>query len=771
MRNVLIMLAVAGLLNAGDVASAVLMGRVSDPSGAVVPGAALKLISRNGGGVVQTSTDHNGRFRIGSVPSGDYDVAAQSPGFAPFARMALALRAGQTVDLDVVLQIAALSDQVTVTAKAPAGENMLETTPRNSREILEIREARESSAKDVGEALASLDGVWKIRKGGIANDVVLRGFQQGNINVLIDGQRVFGACPNHMDPAAYHVDFAEIETVEVVKGPFDVRDQGSLGGVVNIVNKKPVAGFHFTPNFSAGSFNFYNPSLSASLSKGKFYGFAGYSYRRSGPYETGAGLAMTSYAKYTTTGANNAAFDIHTGWARMGLELTKNQSVEFAYTHQDGGLTLYPALLMDSPYDIADRGTLNWSLRELTGLVKSIHAQAYFSQVRHWMTDQLRTSGVGTPLGYGMASLAGSRALGGRIEAELPNAIAGVEVYDRGWNLVNWMRSGAAYGVQPAIPEVRTVAGGAYAQYHRSIRRLDIVFGARLDAASSEALSRSLSTDLYYAYHGTRSTSATDVNPSGNVRLTYPLPKGIELFAGFGSSVRLPDPVERYYAQKKMGSDWVGNPALDPTRNNEVDLGLNWRNRHVSLRPTVFFSRLSNFVAIVPDPKLHTVMGIMNSTARSYEGLDAQIWGGELAYSIGFSRSLLLSGGLSYVRGMQFSKPGVAGGNIAEMPPLRTRASLRYGRSWYFLEVNGLASARQDQIDQRLLEQPTAGYVLAGARGGIHYRVWNIAAGVDNLANRLYYEHLSFQRDPYRTGIRVPEPGRTFYVNLSLAIE
>jgi hypothetical protein len=28
---------------------------------------------------------------------------------------------------------------------------------------------------------------------------------------------------------------------------------------------------------------------------------------------------------------------------------------------------------------------------------------------------------------------------------------------------------------------------------------------------------------------------------------------------------------------------------------------------------------------------------------------------------------------------------------------------------------------------------------------------------------------VSFQRDPYRTGVRIPEPGRTVYVNVSFA--
>jgi iron complex outermembrane receptor protein len=672
-----------------------------------------------------------------------------------------------------VLQIPSLSEQVSVTAKAPAGEGALETSSRNSHEVLEIREVRESSAKDAGEALANLDGVWKIRRGGIANDVVLRGFQQGNVSVLIDGQRIYGACPNHMDPSAYHVDFAEIASIEVTKGPFNVRDQGSLGGSVNIVQKKPLAGFHVTPNLGAGSFGFYNPSLVASVSRGRFYGLAGYSFRRSEPYVDGSGLRITSYANYTTAVGGRPGFDINTGWGRFGAELTHNQNLELSYTRQSGGLTLYPGLQMDSPYDNADRINANWSLKELTGVVKQVRAQAYFSRVGHWMTDELRTGAAGTSLGYSMAALAGSKVTGARLEAELADTIFGLEAYNRGWDVVNTMRMNMVYTAQPALPGVRVVAGGAYAQHRRNIGGLSVTLGGRLDAAASEAQSRTLNPDIYWAYHNTRSTSASDVNPSGFLRLTYLLPGGIVLFGGGGTSVRLPDPEERYYELKRATSDWLGNPNLEPTRNNEADLGLNLRSRRFSLRPTLFYSRLSNFVALTLQPKINPVMSVMNSSARSYEGVEAQIYGGEVSYSVEFTRALLLTGGVSYTRGKQFAKPeaGLPGGNIAEMPPLKSRAALRYGSSRFFAEIDGLASARQDKVDSRLREQPNAGYALLGLKAGIHHKQWNFSGGVDNLANRFYYEFLSYQRDPFRTGVCIPEPGRTFYLNVSMTFE
>lgn len=42
-----------------------------------------------------------------------------------------------------------------------------------------------------------------------------------------------------------------------------------------------------------------------------------------------------------------------------------------------------------------------------------------------------------------------------------------------------------------------------------------------------------------------------------------------------------------------------------------------------------------------------------------------------------------------------------------------------------------------------------------------------VPVGVANLFDRLYTEHLSYQRDPFRSGVRVAEPGRAVFLNMS----
>ncbi|MFN0170179.1 MAG: hypothetical protein ACKV22_27480 [Bryobacteraceae bacterium] len=52
---------------------------------------------------------------------------------------------------------------------------------------------------------------------------------------------------------------------------------------------------------------------------------------------------------------------------------------------------------------------------------------------------------------------------------------------------------------------------------------------------------------------------------------------------------------------------------------------------------------------------------------------------------------------------------------------------------------------------------------------GVHLQQITVTAGVDNVFNRFYLAHLSFQRDPFCNGQRVPEPGRNLFLNIGYA--
>ena len=55
------------------------------------------------------------------------------------------------------------------------------------------------------------------------------------------------------------------------------------------------------------------------------------------------------------------------------------------------------------------------------------------------------------------------------------------------------------------------------------------------------------------------------------MRLSYSSPLGFDISAGVGHTSRVPEPQERFIGLRRMGSDWVGNPALSPSRNTGVE--------------------------------------------------------------------------------------------------------------------------------------------------------------------------------------------------------
>jgi len=634
------------------------------------------------------------------------------------------------------------------------------------KDSLEVREIRESSAKDVGEALTKLEGIWKIRKGGIANDVVLRGFSRDNINVLIDGDRVYAACPNRMDPPAFHVDFSQVEKIEVIKGPFDVRHQGSMAGLVNIITKKPEEGFRIKLNASAGSFNFINLSPVVSYADDKLGILVGYSYRYSKPYKDGDGRRITEYANYRPEFRNKKAFEINTYWTKLGFKPIENHSVEFSYTRQDARDVLYPYLRMDAIRDKMDRFNMNYQIDRISDTLKSLKFHLYYTKVDHLMDSRFRT-------GMYMRTDAESKAYGGRLEANLGDLTLGFEAYKRNWDAVT--RQDAlppARRIQSSIPDVDTESFGLYGEYKKNLSdRLRLVAGLRLDTTKTKADSSKANTNLYYDYKDTRSTSKTDTYPSGNVQLFYELQKGTELFVGLGHSVRVPDAQERYFALIRPMRDWVGNPKLKPSKNTELDLGIKRSTDKALIKATAFYSYVQDYITVHNQGIIRNTSGTSNSQARSYENVDAQFFGGEVDLRLSLTQEFFLFGGMSYVQARKETKPGspknINSSRVAEIPPLKTRLALRYDKGMYFGEVETILSATQNRVDTDLREEKTSGYGVVNIKVGGNFKGFTINAGIDNVFDKKYYEYLSYQRDPFATGVKVPEPGRTFYINVS----
>jgi len=93
-------------------------GRVTDPSGAVIPGASLTLTNVNTSGVRNVVTTEPGTYTFPSIPPGVYRLRTELPGFKTAVSEPFEVQVQQVVRLDVVLQLGQVSDTVEVAATA-----------------------------------------------------------------------------------------------------------------------------------------------------------------------------------------------------------------------------------------------------------------------------------------------------------------------------------------------------------------------------------------------------------------------------------------------------------------------------------------------------------------------------------------------------------------------------------------------------------------------------------------------------------------------------
>src|SRR5688572_17605119 len=104
---------------AAQVGGGALVGRVVDQAGGAVPGAAVTVTAAGTRFSRTTHTGRDGSFTVQGLAPGAYLVRVELSGFRSLARDGIRVATGETIRLDLQLEVGSLSDAVTVTADAP----------------------------------------------------------------------------------------------------------------------------------------------------------------------------------------------------------------------------------------------------------------------------------------------------------------------------------------------------------------------------------------------------------------------------------------------------------------------------------------------------------------------------------------------------------------------------------------------------------------------------------------------------------------------------
>jgi hypothetical protein len=102
-------------LYAQAITTASIIGRISDPSGAAIPGATVTILNLERNQRQETSTSSNGVYRFLSLSVGPYELSILATGFAP-KTVPLVLSVGEARDVSISLSVAGIAAEVDVSS-------------------------------------------------------------------------------------------------------------------------------------------------------------------------------------------------------------------------------------------------------------------------------------------------------------------------------------------------------------------------------------------------------------------------------------------------------------------------------------------------------------------------------------------------------------------------------------------------------------------------------------------------------------------------------
>jgi hypothetical protein len=295
--------------------SAALSGRVTDQTGAGVPGATVTAKDTDLGVSRVTVTDAAGRYELPSLPLGRYEVDATKEGFAGAIREGIVLVVGQDAAADLSLKVGNVSEQVRVVEDAP----VVNTTTQDISGLVGEREVKELplNGRSYDLLLTINPGVvnftWE-KTGGIGvsnsstgNNFAVSGNRPQQNLFLLNGVEFTGAAENNMQPGGASQNLIGVEAVRefnVLRDSYGAEYGKRPGAQVIIVTQSGSNQWHGSvyeflrnnvldaPNYfdqgSAPPFrrNQYGAALGGPIKKDKTFFFANYEGLRQHLHQT-----------------------------------------------------------------------------------------------------------------------------------------------------------------------------------------------------------------------------------------------------------------------------------------------------------------------------------------------------------------------------------------------------------------------------------------------------------------------------------------------------
>lgn len=548
-----------------------------------------------------------------------------------------------------------------------------------------------------------------IRRGATAaSDVYVDGFKKGDVVVTVDGERFTTACPNRMDTRVGQVNLLDIEMVDLDRRGGGL--QAGLGGGVAFTRRRPGAEPAIR-GLVSGGFGAVEEVDAAVSAEARFTRISA-RYRRLEAWEDADGGTFTSRYGY----ADAPGSDIME--IQLAHAFTGGDALAGFETSRD---VLFPYLLMDERENEHFSAAVGWRGHRL-----------YVNYTDHVMDNGLRTSLAMTDM-----------------RTDATNLMAGVtadryEVYVRRWDAENRIIPVANPMMQVSnrmLPETWRYGATVRHEFGDSTSvRLALRLGLVHSRVGDEA-----QASRYETLYQDADLQTWSIPFGATLGHSVTLAPGWDLGLQAEASSSAPGLEQLYISVDRPGTNptWLGNPDLADPRRATVRAAL----QHEHWQAEIFATRVWDYV--------YPVRRMVNEQGfQTFAGIDAWLAGAHLGY-----RWRHVAATASWNWGEQVD----SGAALAEIQPLSFTVTAQtpavgswVGRARYEHAM------KQSRVDASLGEFATEAWnrVDLGIEGALAH--WTVMLSVDNLLDETYAQHLSYLRNPFRAGVQVLEPGRSF---------
>src|ERR1700736_6718314 len=232
------------VISLAQVDRAVLEGAVTDPAGAVVVGASVKIQAGDTGLSEEQRTNSNGYYRFPGLAVGRYNVTVTAAGFTPRVIEEVTLLVGQTRTLNTRLEIGTIAERIEVKSEAdPADRSSAEaSTVIDTSQIANLpNNGRDWASFTLLAPFAQDDG------GGDQRTIRFAGRARDDNNFQIDGVDA-GGIQEQAQKSQTRLQISQdaIEEYRVNSALYDAEYGTQSGGQIDVVTKSGTNNFHGT---------------------------------------------------------------------------------------------------------------------------------------------------------------------------------------------------------------------------------------------------------------------------------------------------------------------------------------------------------------------------------------------------------------------------------------------------------------------------------------------------------------------------------------------